>query len=284
MNKTFLTAVSAIAIMAAGPVFADTTKSPEPGSKAAAQSSTGDFKQDVKKAWKDIKKDTSEAASNISEATKDAYHNAEQAINDNDDKANFQKVSINPHVTAAGMIGKPVYNTNGNRVAKIHDIILDANGNAKMVILADGDFTGLGKLVAFDYDIITTRSADGDVIASLNEDMIDNAAGFSYDHSKYESNIRVIPNNGYSVSELLNGQLTSPQGEALANVDNIIFRNGRADQVVVSFGQTLGMGGEQAAISYNEADLNRNGQGVDFKLSANETKQFKAFQKTTSLN
>ena len=294
MKKTLLTAVSAIAILGAGPVLAENTKTMKPGSEAAANASTGNFTQDVQNAWANTKDDVSDATDtvsdaakdtyeSVSEATKDAYKDVKQVWNDNDDEAQVGDISIDPRMTAGGMLGEPVFNVNGERVAKIRDIILDKNGRATMVVMADGDFTGLGKLVAFDYNVITTRSADGDVIASLDESMIDNAATFSYDRGEYSDSVRVIPSNGFSAAELLDGELVNPQGETLAEVDNIVFRNGQASQVIVGFGGMLGVGGEQAALPFGEADLKRNGDSIDFKLSANETQDFKAY-KETALN
>jgi len=282
MNKTFLTAVSAIALLAAGPAFAE-TKHPEPGSKAAAEASTGHVGKDVEKAWKNTKEDVSEAASNVSDAAKDAYKDAKQALNDNDNNAEFDTINVASHATAGNMIGQPIYNKDGERVAKVRDIILNKDGNAMMVVVGDGDFTGLGKLVAFDYSIITNRSPEGDVIAALDEKMIDTAASFSYDSDDDSDDVRVIPGNGYSVSELMDGKVVSPEGKTLANVDDIVFRNGQVDQVIVSFGGTLGIGGEKAAISYGEGDLKPNGDSIDLKFSASETTQFQQY-KETALN
>lgn len=282
MKTTILTAVSAIAIMSATPALAENaTKSVKPGSEAAANASTGSVTKDVKNAWKDTKEDVSNATESISEAAKDTYNDVKQALSDDDDQAKvMSEVTIAPNKTAEGMIGETVFNTNGDRVAKIHDIILDESGQAVMVVMADGGFTGLGKLVAFDYDIITSRSSEGDVIASLSEKMMDSGATFSYDRSEFSDSVRVMPDNGFSVAELLDGELVNPQGKTLAEVDNIVFRNAQATQVIVRFGQTFGMGGQQAALSYSEADLTRNGDSVDFKLSANEALDFKAYTET----
>lgn len=272
MNKTFLTAASVIAIMASGPVFADTTVKTEDTTKS--------FSENVKDAWKGVKKDTSEAASSVSNATKDAYNNVKQALSDNDEDAEFKKISIDSRMTATGMIGQPIYNVDGERVAKIRDIIMDADGQALMVVVGDGDFTGLGKLVAFDYNIITTRNSNGDVIAALTEEMIDSAASFSYNRDDYSESVRVIPSSGYSVAEILDGELVDPKGTSLAYIDNVVFREGAADQVVVSFGTTMGLGGEQAAIAYGEADLKRDGNSMNMQLSKSETVKFQKYKET----
>lgn len=266
MKKTLLTAVSAIAILGSGPVSAE-------------NASSGSLTKDVKEAWKNTKEEASEAANTVSDAASDVYNHAKNAIRDNDDNAEMHDITIDIRKTAEGMISQPVYNQDGERVAKVRDIILDQDGQAVMVIMADGEFTGLGKLVAFDYNIITSRSADGDIIATLDEDMIDNAATFSYDRSKLSDTVRVIPSNGFSAAALLEGQLIDPNGSDLAQVDNIVFKEGQASEVIVGFGHTLGMGGKQAAMAFEEADITQHDDNVDLKLSASEAEDFNAYKK-----
>ncbi len=274
MNKTFLTAVSALAIMVASPAIAETKTSGPDHTK-----STGSFSEDAKKAWDNTKKDVSEAAENISDAVEETYGDVKEAMADNDDQTSVEKIVFDPNQTATVIIGQPVYNVNGDRVAKVRDIILDQNGNAKMVVLGDGDFTGLGKLVAFDYSLITSRSQEGDIITSLTEETIDKAANFSYDPAEAGENVRVIPSNGYSAYEMLKGHVVDPNGKELANVDNFIFHNGEADKIVVSFGTVLGLGGEQAALAFGDTDVMKKGKSVEFKLSTNEAMQFEQYKK-----
>lgn len=267
MTKTFLTAVSALAIMAAIPAFAETDTPAKPGSKAAADQSTGNLGQDVENAWEDIKEDTSEA-----------YEDIKASLISDDKNAAISTVTINEKMTAEGMIGQPVYNASGNRVAKIKDIILDKNGNAVLVVLADGDFTGLGKTVAFDYDIITRRSADGDVIAPLTEEMIDKAASFSYDQKERSGTVKVIPTDGYSVAELLDGSLIDAKGEKVGDVENISISNGEAGRIIVGFDKVMGLGGEKAALDYDAVNVVRRDDQTQFMLSANQAAKFETFK------
>lgn len=298
MKKTLLTAVSAVAILGAGSFAALDAHAADvnaktkvetkagmntiegPGDAEAASKTTGNIADDASKAWDQTKKDASRAAEKVSDAVEETYNDAKEALDD-DNTASMAPISVDSKMTASGMIGQPVYNAAGERVAKINDIILDQNGNAQMVVLADGDFTGLGKTVAYDYNILTKRSADGDVIAPLSEDMIDKAATFSYDPQEKGDKVRVMPTTGYSVAQILDGELVDPAGETLANIDNVVFRNAHAAQIVVGYGGIAGIGDKQAAISFEEADLVRNGDSIDFKLSANEAKEFKVYQETT---
>jgi uncharacterized protein YrrD/uncharacterized protein YjbJ (UPF0337 family) len=277
MTKTLLTAVSAIALVVSAPSFAETnanTNVEVERSKSTEQSS-GSFKKDVKDAWKNTKEDVSQAADKVSGAVEDTYEDAKQAFKDDDNTAEMNEIVVNERMTAQGTIGQTVYNTKGDRIAKVHDIIVDGSGAATMVILADGDFTGLGKLVAFDYDVIMNRQSDGDVIAPLTEESIDQAARFSYERTEGSEKIRVMPDQGYSVANILDADLTSPDGETLAEVDNVLLRNGAADQLIISYDQFMGMGGEKLAVAFHEAQIEDNKGALSFKLSAAETAQFR---------
>ena len=145
--------------------------------------------------------------------------------------------------------------------------------------MADGAFTGLGKQVAFDYSVITSRTAEGDVVAQLSEEMIDSAQNFSYDPAESgEKNVRVLSEGSYSVNALLDADIVDPAGEALAQVDNIVFSNGAATQLVISFGKTLGLGGEHAALMFNDVDIVKQQDSINLKLSESEASQFKQFK------
>ena len=284
-NKLFI-AASAIAILASTPALADEVKPATPQTEAQAERTADQqgmpeyTSEEVEKGWENTKEAVSETANDISEATKDAYNNIEQALTEDNESNDVGEVKVNMRKSANGIIGQPVYNADGERVAKVNDIILDESGKATLVILGDGDFTGLGKTAAFDYETITQRSEDGDIISSITEDVIDNASPFSYDRKSAGENVKVIPANGYSISKLLDGNLVDPQGNELASVDNIILRNGHAGHVVVGFGDTLGMGGEKLALNYDDVDVVSFEDHVNLQLSANEAQQFNKIKKT----
>lgn len=242
--------------------------------------------KEVKQGWKDTKEAISETAEDVSDATEQTYESIKATLFETNADYNkdmdLEQVAIKSRMTASGMLGEPVYNVDGERVAKIHDIILDSNGNAQMVVLADGDFTGLGKMVAYDYSIITKTNKDGDMISTLSEDMIDKAATFTYDREKADTKVRVMPQGGYSVSALMDGHLVSPTDENLADIDNISFKNGKADKIIVGYDKTLNMGGEKAAIAFNDTTVVKNdkGEATNFQLTTAQSGQFKAYKRT----
>lgn len=275
MKTTLLAAVSAVAIMASAPVFAADMKA-QTNANVEAEAGTNNV---LEEGWNNTKKAVSDTADDVSDATSNAYSNVEAALMGDDTNASTN-ISIDTRMTAGGMIGQPVYNANGERVAKVRDIIVDADGKAKMVILGDGDFTGLGKLAAFQYDTITKRSSDGDIITSLTEEIIDGATSFSYSADDASDTVTVIPANGYSVSALLDGELKDANNQSLGDVDNISFKNATASELIIGFDKTLGLGGKKAALDYEDAQIVRDGNSLDFKLGANQAAQFESFQKT----
>ena len=236
-------------------------------------------KQDAKESWEKTKDAVSGAAHDAAEATKDAYQDIKATIlGDDTATVEMTHIVISTRSTANGIIGKPVHN-GSERVGTIDDIILDSNGKAVMVVVADGDFFGMGKLAAFDYGSMVKVMADGDVIMPLTEGAIDQAAEFSYNREDSGDNVRIIPSNGYSAKALLDGQLIDTKGETLAEIDDIHFRSGMASQLVVGFDKTLGLGGEKAAIGFNNTTVVRDGDDYDFQLSANKAVQFESYKK-----
>ncbi|MAS86502.1 MAG: hypothetical protein CMH30_00785 [Micavibrio sp.] len=273
MKTSILTAVSVLALMAAAPALADNTE------RTMNQNDTPTItEQDVERNWDKAKDNVKEGWENTKDAVKDTYNKAENAIT-GENRMAMSELPANELSTAKGILGQPVYNTNGDRVAKVKDIILDRNGNARMVILADGDFTGLGKLAAFDYNVVTQRTAEGDVVASLTEETINQAAEFSYDPEDSSRTVKVKPNDGYSVTELLGSRVINPEGETLATLDNITFNNGRAENMVVSYGGVLGLGAEKAAFDFTDADKTRDGDSIKLQLSADEASDFEAYKR-----
>ncbi len=210
--------------------------------------------------------------------------NAEAKSSYNAEAAKAKPAATKATNKISDLIGQPVYNIKGDRVAKINDIILDKDGNATMAVLGDGDFTGLGKEIAFDYNAITTRNADGNVVAPLTEDMIKNAVSFSYDPEDAGSRTKVIPTNGYSASELLDADVIDSTGETVGEVDNINFKNGKASDFVIGYDKTLGLGGEKAVASFKDMKLVKEDNEVHVKLSANQTAEFETMKRQSENN
>jgi sporulation protein YlmC with PRC-barrel domain len=269
-TKKLMLATSLVALLAAGPALAATPQSNNPDTPPT-QTVT---KEEIKKGWSDTKKSVSKAADKTGDAIERTYDKVKASLLDKDANVIKQPVEIDKRMTAAGIIGQAVYGEDGKHVADVEDIILDSNGDAKLIVVKNGAFLGLGgKLAAFDYNAITNRSSDGDVIMPITQKTIDSVAEFSYDADAGNNKVRVLPQNGYSVARLLDGNLIGTDGKDVADIDNVAFRNGKASLVIGSYGKVLNMGGDNVALDFDSTQLVRNtsGSNVDLKLSPAQT-------------
>ncbi|MBO0335339.1 PRC-barrel domain-containing protein [Sneathiella sp. CAU 1612] len=262
MQKKFLATVSIIALMSAAPALAGTVKSDDSSSSAATmqtKETTGQSEgatEKVKEGWDKTKEAVKETAEDASDATKEAYRDFKAFVfSDNDSKLDIDEVKVDPRTTATGIIGEPVYNFKDERVGVVEDVILNQDGKAIMVIVGDGDFFGLGKLAAFDYDAMVKMNADGDLVMPLTEETIERAAEFSFDRKDMGENVRIMPENAYSVEKLLDAQLVNAKDEKMGEIDDITFKDGQASQLIVGFDKILGFGGEEVSLAYDNAKL-----------------------------
>jgi sporulation protein YlmC with PRC-barrel domain len=182
-------------------------------------------------------------------------------------------------MTASYIIGQPVLNDKNERVAKVNDIIIDKDGDAEMLILGDGNFTGWGKNVAYDFDRIVVKGQDGVVLSNLTEAMIDEAENFSYDQADAsDKNTQVISQSSYSLSNLIGHNLTDQKGEVLANIEEVIVNDGEVDGLVVGYNETLGMGGDRAVLSLDDVMLSNHNGEVHAQLSVEKAARFNVFK------
>jgi sporulation protein YlmC with PRC-barrel domain len=286
MNTKIFATVSVLTLVMVMPAYAAENTQPA-GNNTVRERSQNQQKlphyteEQTKRGLENTKENVSDAADDAIKAVKDTYDDIKASlIGDDATNDNFSTITIDSRQTANGMIGKTVYNQRTEAVGTLHDILVDRNGQAQKVIVADGEMWGMGKKVAFNYDLVTRRNQDGDIIAPISEATTKQAVAFSYDKKDVGKDVFVIPADTYSVRELLSGDLVNARGENVANVDNISFLNGRANQLIVGFDKVLGIvGGKKAAIAYGDPQLVRDGTGYDFKLSSNRTAQLEAYKK-----
>lgn len=198
------------------------------------------------------------------------------------DSKKLEPVLIRRSMTAEGLLGQPLRNPEGERIATIKDVIVDKGGTAKLVVVSDSGPLGIGgKVAAFDYDRVVTQDADGQTVVSLSQDMIDHAKDFSYDQKDW-AKAKVIPAGSISVKNLLKGDVLDNTGKKVASVENVYLRNGEVSQVIVGFDKILGMGGELAALDFNDLQIVKKKDEVNFKLNAQQSSTFRNFKKAAS--
>lgn len=185
---------------------------------------------------------------------------------------------------AATIIGKDVLSENGAALAKVEDIIMDRNGRATMVVVSNGGLFGIGgKKAAFDYDSVIKRNASGDALKPLTEDVIKTAAIFSYDPVK-DDTVRLIPAGGYGTAALLTGGIADPDGGTVADVRDIVFRQGKASKVIASVNQVMGMGGDYAVLRFDRMQVARTDSGARFRMSTKQAAELEEFKLSSLRN
>ncbi|MAZ02026.1 MAG: hypothetical protein CMN56_02700 [Sneathiella sp.] len=261
MKTKILATASMIALMSAAPAFAETAKTED--------STTKEVTQEVKEGWDKTKEAVKETAEETTEATKEAYREMKEFVfNEKDDMLDIKDVKLDPRTMATGIIGEPAYNSAEERVGVIQDVILDQDGKAVLVVIGDGDFFGMGKLAAFDYDSMVRMNAEGDVIMPISEDAIERATEFTYEKDASNDQVRMIPASGYSVEKLLDAKLVNIEGESMGDVEDITFKDGKASQLIVGVDKILGLGGEELSLPYDTAKVVQVEDDYEYQLTA----------------
>ena len=194
----------------------------------------------------------------------------------------FEPVLIHRNMTANGLIGETIVNDQGKKIAAVNDIIIDRSGKVILIVVSDNGFLGIGdKVAAFDYDSVVSQNPDGRVVVRLSQNMVYHAADFSYDRKDW-AKAKVIPSGSISVNALLKGDILDSQGRKVADIENIYLRNADVSQIIVGFDKTLGMGGNLAALDYDDLQMVKKNKALDFKLTSDQTAQFKSFKKSVA--
>ncbi len=217
------------------------------------------------------------------QAVADAVEKVRDMMVDKDSTGVYGTVAVDMKTSAAGIIGQSVYNVRNEAVAKVEDVLINSYGNAAQIILTNGGFLGVGaKLVAVDFSLVYIRTGNNDVIMPINEETINNMVPFSYDATDAKDGVRTIPTGYLSAKAMLDGHLFDGHGTQVAAVDNVTLNGGRANQVIVSYDKTLGMGGNKLAVSYDQLQKMGHGSTVDFKLTDTLTVRFENYTKATN--
>lgn len=267
MTHKILLGASLIAVMAAFPALAETE------AKAGAEASTGvKIENTLEKAGHEIEK----AADTAATKTKGAYNDVKAYFtNDNDIKA-VSSFNVDTALTADKLIGTSIQNPKGEKIGKIEDIIVNADGDATAVVVNDGGVLGLGgKMAAFDYDILEGFTANENVMVKLSEDSIKNAQAYDPD---------AMAAGSFSTKKLADAKIVDANGKAVADVETIAFDGDDADYVVAKFNDILGMGGDKVAMDFDALTLTNASGKYTFKLNAQQSAQFEAKKGATKAN
>lgn len=227
----------------------------------------------------ELAESASEAVKDIAEETEKKYEELKSFVfGDESENLELTTTSFDADYRAENIIGRAVHNLN-ERVGTVHDIILDSDGNAVLAVIADGEIFGLGKLVAINYSDLMDHKFSDAFLMSITEENIDQIAEFTYEKNRESKDIRVIPQNGYSLAKLLDSDLTNKNGQSVAEIDDVYLEDGKASHLIVDFDEVYY--DETVAVEYEIAQIVAKDGDYSFQLLSPRELQLENF-KTTS--
>lgn len=272
----FMAAASVIALLAAAPtpsLAAETDAKATMETSTRVQANNPDTpevdtitEKEIKEGWKDTKA-----------AVKETYQDMKAALLDATKEGT--EVSYDKRSTAEALIGQPVMNEKKQKIATVEDIILDENGIARLVVVKDTGLLGFGgKLAAFDYNTVVKNDGKAEMVTPLTEKDLDTAATFAYDADDADEKTRLIPDNGISVAHLLEGSLHDVAGKEVADIEDVVFKAGKADMILAD----PGMGSKTVALGFKTADFAKDDDTVNLKLDAQASTRFEKLKQAAS--
>ena len=277
MTKTILMGVSVLAVLAAVPAFAaETGVKAEASTEAKVDAKLDQAGDAISNAVDKTGAAISNAADKTEAAAKNTYNDVKAYFNDDDNLELTSSVSVAKSNTADALIGTSVQGANGNDIGKIHDIIIDDEGDAEWVIIEDGGVLGLGgKLVAFDYDVIEGFNREKDVVVKMSEASVKAAKAFDE---------KTLPADEFSVSKIIGADVMGADGKKIGVVETVAFDGDDAEYLIVAFDQIMGMGGEKAALNLDALQMTNLDGKYSFKLTSQQSAQFEQHKGKTQSN
>ncbi|GEM_PF-3560884 len=265
-SKILISGISAMALLAALPAHpAETANNPD---TPPAQSVT---QEDISAMIEAGGENLAEGAETVAELPSRLYHDLRAALAGEEPvmaTQDSEQMTVWTAKRADHIIGSSLRDSNGMTVAVIDDIFVGKSGKPEKIIARDGGFFGFGgKLVAFDYNAIAGEDADGIGFKPVGAAMLTDIA--AYDPAADSG-------KGWHVSTLLGADMKAPDGTAVAKVDDIVIEGGRADNLVVSYGTTLGMGGQQAVVDLDDVAMVRGTDETFIQLTQAQADVFRA--------
>jgi len=271
LKQSFLVGASILALsIPAGNTFAQNNNERIPDMPDV---NAEELQKDVKQGWDATKKAASETADTAEDLVEGAVITIREAIVDRESAVTgVHTINYHPKHTANSIIGSPVYNSSGDMVGNVEDILVDENAKATHFVVGDGSVISFGdKKVAFEHKRIADKSQTGGIVAPITNDLIDRRE--AYDPAKHQ---------GFSLNKMLDGEVLAAGGKTMASIDNIVITNGYATHVIAGFGKILGMGGEQAALAYGTGTIAVQDDETDIVLTEVQSTNFDTFQEAVT--
>ncbi|MBB4658607.1 PRC-barrel domain-containing protein [Parvularcula dongshanensis] len=171
---------------------------------------------------------------------------------------------------ASDYLGQTVYDSEGGKLARVDDVLLDDQGQAQAVILAAGGLFGLGgDSYAVDFDRVSATQEDGQVRleSQMSEDEI--AQLREFDMASYEDQMGTM----MLASEVRGQDLPIGESEETASVNDIMMSStGQVDSVVIAYE------GEQYVVPFDQLGVAEGDGGFYVDAEPSEISSFEVYE------
>jgi sporulation protein YlmC with PRC-barrel domain len=201
--------------------------------------------------------DAAEATGDALEATGNAIADAAAAVTNGLKEVDVADTTyVIPEAnsySANDLIGSAVYGSNGEVVARIDDVWINADGDVNAFLVSEGGFLGVGTDDAAmkSTSITFNRDSAGNLsgYVGLSEEQMAEIAEQRYD-AKAEYRAEADDYEGLTLEDhVLAKAVVDANGEEVATVrDALISRDGDVTHLVLARGGVLGFGGELTAV------------------------------------
>jgi len=189
-------------------------------------------------------------------------------------------------IEARTLVGKTVYDVNGDKIGSVDDVILAPSGQgAQQAVIKSGGFLGIGeKLIAVSIsDLKPGRDKDTLVVDGLTRQQVRDMRTFAYDQSTRSwrndqtaagttangtangpvNGLAPAPAptaamaNGAEPRMLIGKEVVDTNGKRIGTVDNILMdeSGGKPDKAIIASGGFLGIGQKLIAVDFSQLTL-----------------------------
>lgn len=235
-------------------------------------------KEKSKEAWSATKEKSQEAwdkTTDMSEkafvATKDGVKSVYKEVthmvsNEKDTIENVPYKVIHKSQTTEYLLGQEVFDNTGEKIASIHDIIVDSKGNIQSLVLSNNSLLSMN-------DEYTYMPIKNITVANGKTHLLISKTEFSQLKKFDESS--VVPKGYMSIANLDKANIYTNQGKQVAQVDGFtVNRDGTVSNVIAQFNTTFGFGGDKAIIPVDNVMLQKANNEAKIMMNESQTGEF----------
>lgn len=162
--------------------------------------------------------------------------------------------------------GSDVIGRKGDRVGKIHDVVVHRETGMAKAIVVDEDGSRYERdLAAVRFKRITRQSPDGDVRLTIAEERVEAKPEFYYQDMNEDDYV--------SLRHLRHGQILDYRGEVAGQVEAVIYENAEAQNIYFALKPRLVPAGKPRVygLPFEEVNIVENPDGFDIQLTREQT-------------